>query len=234
MEKENDVKKNVIKPSCHPARLLCGVFRLYRRLSHKANNRLCNKQLISGRCRIAAFRHDSPLCNAAFTLMELLVVVLIIGILAAVALPQYEKAVMKTRYANLKNLTNSIAQAQTLYSLETGTYANDFEDLVIDMPGGKLNSSTSNKYIYTWGHCSLATDEEGYGLVFCKNSTIKMEYHIQLKHLGNNPNGRVGKRCVVLGSLDLSDPRNQLCKRETGAASYDASLAANGNAHWWY
>ena len=91
----------------------------------------------------------------AFTLIELLVVVLIIGILAAIALPQYQLAVMKSRYAGLKNLTNSIAQAQEVYYMANGVYANKFEDLDIDLPGGKLDTSTQGRYYYDWGSCWL-------------------------------------------------------------------------------
>ena len=54
-----------------------------------------------------------------FTLVELLVVVLIIGILAAVALPQYNKAVEKSRIAEAKTNLKTLVNAAAIYALST-------------------------------------------------------------------------------------------------------------------
>ena len=68
-----------------------------------------------------------------FTLLELLVVVLIIGILAAIALPQYKLAVEKSRISQVLAATKSITQAQELFYMVNGKYTDNINDLDIDV-----------------------------------------------------------------------------------------------------
>ena len=69
-----------------------------------------------------------------FTLIELMVVVLIIGILAAVALPQYQKAVAKARGTEIITQLSAIEKAQVVYYLANNTYTDNLNDLDITVP----------------------------------------------------------------------------------------------------
>ena len=57
-----------------------------------------------------------------FTLLELLVVVVIIGILAGIALPQYQKVVAKSKSAQLKTLVSAITKSVQEYYLVHDSY----------------------------------------------------------------------------------------------------------------
>ena len=84
-----------------------------------------------------------------FTLIELLVVVLIIGILTAVAVPQYKVSVAKSRLVQCWTLGKSIKDAEEIYYLANGTYTTDLTDLDINIIPEKTKYQGENIAYHT-------------------------------------------------------------------------------------
>lgn len=80
-----------------------------------------------------------------FTLLEVLIVVIIIGILAAIALPQYTTTLEKSKSAEAATNVGSIRAALDRYWYQNGAITTTIGNLDIDDP----NSVTNKLYTYT-------------------------------------------------------------------------------------
>ena len=131
--------------------------------------------------------------KAGFTLIELLVVVLIIGILSAIALPQYQKSVEKARAMQALSMIKAMIPAIDAYVIENGDMPKNFDDLSISLPadwsqntpwysqGGvtaKSNGHWSaqiewNSYVKCLQIGALTGVYKGAGFTYCISSVYK-------------------------------------------------------------
>ena len=81
-----------------------------------------------------------------FTLLELIIVIIIIGVLATLGFTQYTKVIEKGRTAEAKAILGSIRTAQQAYYLEWGAYTGAIGDLSIDAPTA---CATTHYYSYS-------------------------------------------------------------------------------------
>ncbi len=85
--------------------------------------------------------------SSGITLVELLVVVLITGILAGVAVPIYTQYMVRARRSDAKTALEQVRAAQEMWRAERGCYAQDG----VDCTGAVLAGTAMAKLINTMG-----------------------------------------------------------------------------------
>lgn len=118
-----------------------------------------------------------------FTLIELLVVVLIIGILSAIALPQYKLAVEKAKMTEAVMLVRKIAEMHRYHYMINGQYlgARDIDKLDITIPGSKNSEGrlVTKDFVYSPTVCTNV----------CDGTTPYLAYAKRLSNSGDSVNG---------------------------------------------
>ena len=160
-----------------------------------------------------------------FTLLELLVVVLIIGILAAIALPQYRKAVLKSKLHSGMSLVESIYQAQQVYFLTNGDFSYSLDDLDVSIPIDDSCTETKNnkkhEYYCDWGTIKLTGNNT---VVFFSKGNPQMGYSHML--LDRDPFEKNKRYCNARPTSQISQ---EICQSMGGVY-----IGENPNVWFYY
>jgi len=156
-----------------------------------------------------------------FTLLELLVVVIIIGILASIALPQYQKAVAKAELAQIVSITKTVKQAQERYFLANSKYAKSIGNLDVSTP-------TKNQLSIS---CYVGDTDGGY--ISCYNKKFALWSYMTTKYTQcaaktNDAKSPLVNACkeLIKGSCD-SNPSVATCNN----LGLDPCYTCNINKH---
>lgn len=168
-----------------------------------------------------------------FTLIELLIVVLIIGVLSSIALPQYQKAVEKSRATQAITMIRSAYQAAAAYygADDNGDYPDTFAEMGFEVPWtgtakwdqqGGAKDSRSNKdwslqiYQASQGHLNLYIGRlsgkykgAGFEIQVVVDGEIKsgVVRCAERKEKGVVFEGAAGDYCrKIMGGREVSDP----------------------------
>jgi len=82
-------------------------------------------------------RSLSKASRSGFTLVELAVVIVIIGVLAAFGVPRFLKSVERSKAAEAFNYLSAVRDSQERYQAQNGSYADDVSKLDISFPAPK-------------------------------------------------------------------------------------------------
>lgn len=111
----------------------------------------------------------------AFTLIELMIVVLIIGILATIAVPQYRKSVETSKALDALSLIRAIANANQMYFLDRNVYTRGAITNACNTATCQSGANTSRCQLVACGYLAKR-DWDSYGWRLCACDTLNCGY----------------------------------------------------------
>jgi len=102
--------------------------------------------------------------NKGFTLIELLIVVVIVGILAAIAIPKFSATREKAYFAAMKSDLKNLASQQEIYYADNYTYTTDTATLGFVQSEGvnvTVGASSASGWSATATHAALPSEQCG-------------------------------------------------------------------------